>query len=107
MSHKLHDIIYCFAGVIRNSNCTYRSSWQAYECGEDLNYEMLIIESMDPDTETRRLSPVAVLGDGYVDLINGPQDHGWCSGYTCRKRISTFMALVATGEIWPDLQCSR
>lgn len=52
---------------------------------------------MDPDTETRRLSPVAVLGDGYIDLINGPQDHGWCSGYTCRKRLSTFMALVATG----------
>ena len=60
---------------------------------------MLIIESMDDDTETRRLSPVAILGDGYVDLINGPQDHGWCSGYTCRKRLSTFMALVATGKV--------
>jgi len=58
---------------------------------------MLIIESMDTDTETRRLSPVAILGDGYLDLINGPQDHGWCSGYTCRKRLSTFMAVVATG----------
>jgi hypothetical protein len=56
---------------------------------------MLIIESMDPDTETRRLSPVAVMSDnGYIDLINGPQDHGWCNGYTCQKRISTFMALV-------------
>ena len=59
---------------------------------------MLIIESMDDDTETRRLSPLALLGDGYVDLINGPQDHGWCSGYTCRLRLSTFMALVATGK---------
>jgi hypothetical protein len=64
-----------------------------------MNYEMLVIESMDSDTETRRLSPVAILGDGYIDLINGPQDHGWCSGYTCRKRVSTFHALVATGVI--------
>ena len=86
------------SGIIRNGNCTYRSTWQAYECGADLNYEMLIIESMDDDTETRRLSPLALLGDGYVDLINGPQDHGWCSGYTCRLRLSTFMALVATGK---------
>ncbi|WAR05573.1 PKHL1-like protein, partial [Mya arenaria] len=83
-------------GVIRSENCEYQSSWQAYECGDDLEYEMLIIENMDSDTELRRLSPVAVLGDGYIDLINGPQDHGWCSGYTCRKRLSTFMALVAT-----------
>jgi len=32
---------------------------------------MLVIESMDADTETRRLSPVALLGNGYIDLING------------------------------------
>lgn len=44
--------------------------WQSYECF-GLNYRLLSIESMDSDTETRRLSPVAVLGDGYVDLING------------------------------------
>lgn len=60
---------------------------------------MLIIESMDDDTEVRRISPVAILGEGYIDLINGPQDHGWCSGYTCRKRLSTFMSLVATGKL--------
>ena len=29
-----------------------------------------------------------------VDLLNGPQDHGWCSGYTCRKRLSTVSAVV-------------
>lgn len=65
---------------------------------------MLIIESMDNDTEIRRISPVAILGydddgNGYIDLINGPQDHGWCRGYTCRKRLSTFPALVITGNI--------
>ena len=86
-----------FTGIIRSPNCTWVDAWTAYKCYE-YNYEMLIIESMDSDTETRRLSPVAILGEGYLDLINGPQDHGWCSGYTCRKRVSTFMALVATGN---------
>ncbi|XP_061122944.1 PKHD1 like 1, tandem duplicate 1 [Syngnathus typhle] len=81
-------------GVIR-SNCTYMSAWQAYECSA-LNYRMLVIESLDADTETRRLSPVAVLSEGFVDLINGPQDHGWCSGYTCQKRVSLFHGIVAT-----------
>ncbi|XP_041664378.1 fibrocystin-L-like [Cheilinus undulatus] len=83
-------------GIIRE-NCTYMNSWQSYKCFE-LNYRMLVIESLDSDTETRRLSPVAVLGNGYVDLINGPQDHGWCAGYTCQKRLSTFHAIIATGH---------
>lgn len=59
---------------------------------------MLVIESLDADTETRRLSPVAVLGDKFVDLINGPQDHGWCSGYTCQKRVSLFHSIIATNH---------
>ncbi|KAM9340526.1 fibrocystin-L-like [Symphorus nematophorus] len=83
-------------GVIRK-DCTYVRSWQSYKCF-GLNYRMLAIESLDADTETRRLSPVAVLGNGFVDLINGPQDHGWCSGYTCQKRVSLFHSIVATGH---------
>ena len=57
------------SGVIRK-NCTYMNTWLSYKCFE-LNYRMLVIESLDADTETRRLSPVAVLGGGFVDLING------------------------------------
>ena len=53
---------------------------------------------MDSDTETRRVSPVAVLADGYLDLVNGPEDHGWCSGYTCQKRVSLFSILVVLGN---------
>uniref|UniRef100_A0A667XGZ1 PKHD1 like 1, tandem duplicate 2 n=1 Tax=Myripristis murdjan TaxID=586833 RepID=A0A667XGZ1_9TELE len=83
-------------GVIRE-NCTYVFPWQSYRCF-GLNYRMLVIESLDSDTETRRLSPVAVLGQGFVDLINGPQDHGWCSGYTCQKRVSLFHSIVATNQ---------
>ncbi|TKS89105.1 Fibrocystin-L Polycystic kidney and hepatic disease 1-like protein 1 [Collichthys lucidus] len=83
-------------GVIRK-DCTYMSSWQSYKCFQ-LNYTMLVIESLDADTETRRLSPVAILGNKFVDLINGPQDHGWCAGYTCQKRVSLFHSIVATGH---------
>ncbi|KAF4073782.1 hypothetical protein AMELA_G00247290 [Ameiurus melas] len=86
-----------YKGVIRDSTCTFMSNWQAYKCF-GMNYRMLVIESLDSDTETRRLSPVAVLGDGYVDLLNGPQDHGWCAGYTCQKRVSLFHSIVATNK---------
>ncbi|XP_028646735.2 PKHD1 like 1, tandem duplicate 1 [Erpetoichthys calabaricus] len=82
-------------GIIRDPSCTYMPSWQSYKCFT-LDYEMLVIESLDSDTETRRLSPVAVLADGYVDLINGPQDHGWCAGYTCQLRVSLFHSIVST-----------
>ena len=60
---------------------------------------MLMLESMDEDTETRRLSPIAVLSEGYINLINGPQHHRRCFGSTCRKGLSTFPILVATGEM--------
>ncbi|KAM9737277.1 LOW QUALITY PROTEIN: PKHD1 like 1, tandem duplicate 1 [Menidia menidia] len=83
-------------GVIRK-NCTYMDSWQSYRCF-GLDYRMVVVESLDSDTETRRLSPVAVLGGGFVDLINGPQDHGWCAGYTCQKRVSLFHAIMAAGH---------
>ncbi|XP_076438592.1 LOW QUALITY PROTEIN: fibrocystin-L-like [Babylonia areolata] len=83
-----------FKGIYGHENCTWDSTWNAYQCGDSVKYALLTIESMDEDTETRRLSPVAVYSGGYVDLINGPQDHGWCSGYTCRKRLSTFPAIV-------------
>ena len=83
---------------------------------------MLVIESMDADTETRRLSPLALEGGDtgggeYTDLINGPMDHGkkglcfevlsllahcyilgWCTYYTCLKRLSTFFTIVAVGS---------
>jgi hypothetical protein len=91
--------IYSYPGIVRDENlCNYISAWQGYEC-HGLNYAMLVIESMDSDTENRRLSPVAILSDNrYLDLINGPQDHGWCFGYTCQKRISTFLSLVVSNR---------
>ncbi|XP_063862993.1 fibrocystin-L-like [Scylla paramamosain] len=61
----------------------------------------MIIESIDTDTEVRRLSPIALIANpgpsGYVDLLSGPMDRGWCAGYMCQERISTFFSVVATG----------
>ena len=91
------DQVYKYRGIIRNeSSCVLRTDWQAWEC-HGIDHRMLIIESMDNDTEHRRISPVAIISDTnqYVDLINGPQDHGWCFGYTCQTRVSTFMSIVA------------
>ncbi|XP_064634221.1 fibrocystin-L-like [Lineus longissimus] len=90
-------------GIYRDKKCKLLKEWQAYQCKDSLRYAQLVIESMDADTETRRLSPVAIIScngasDQYVDLLNGPMDHGWCSGYTCQKRISTFWAVAPLGK---------
>ncbi|XP_002740339.1 fibrocystin-L-like [Saccoglossus kowalevskii] len=86
-------------GIIRNDECVFHDDWHAYEC-HDLNYIMMVIESMDEDTETRRVSPIGLVADGYMDLINGPMDNGWCLGYTCQERISTFYTIVSSGKIY-------
>ena len=52
-------------GIIRGNRdttqCTWNQGWNAYKCS-DMEHLMVIIESLDADTETRRLSPVAILG---------------------------------------------
>ena len=57
-------------GIIGTStdSCTWNADWLAFECS-DYDYEMLIIESMDGDTELRRISPVAILGEQTIDLV--------------------------------------
>lgn len=94
---------YPHKGIVRGtrdtSQCTFIDAWRMYKC-TDINYKMFVLESLDADTETRRLSPLALASQGYIDLINGPQDHGWCHGYTCQERISTFQTVVATGNAY-------
>ena len=61
-----------------SGNCTWKANWNAYYC-QGLQHRMLVIESMDGDSEVRRLSPVALVGETtwqYTDLLNGPMDHG-------------------------------
>ncbi len=68
------SLLYNYTGIIRDQKkCVYNDNWQAYEC-HGIDHKMLVIESIDNDTETRRLSPVAIISDTkYIDLINGPQ----------------------------------
>ena len=92
------DVLYPNKGIYRgdDGDCQWHSDWNGYLC-TGIDHMMLAIESLDADTEVRRLSPVGVGSSGYIDLINGPQDQGWCGGYTCQERISTFYAIVSTG----------
>ncbi|XP_045124918.1 fibrocystin-L-like [Portunus trituberculatus] len=90
-------------GIARDESCSVASAWQAWKC-TSLSHRMMILESMDTDTEVRRLSPIALIANpglsGYVDLLNGPMDRGWCFGYTCQERISTFYAIVSSQEVY-------
>ncbi|CAF4061170.1 unnamed protein product [Rotaria sp. Silwood2] len=93
--------IYPYRGISRSNSCILHSSWGMYQCNYVSDHRMLIIESMDSDTETRRISPVAIMSNnGYIDLINGPSNHLVCNGYACRRRISTFMAIVKSGQVY-------
>lgn len=90
-------------GIYRgDGQCSWEPVWQAYTC-TGITHRLLIMESMDRDTKIRRLSPIAMLAEpgtsGYIDLVNGPQDHSCCSGYTCAERLSTFFSMVATGDV--------
>ena len=60
-------------------DCKWMTEWNAYHC-EGIQHRMLVIESLDADSETRRVSPIALVGSNntweYTDLLNGPMDHG-------------------------------
>ena len=95
-------LTYPAKGIVRgtafgsSANCAYNARWNAYQCSQ-LDHLMFVLESLDIDTEIRRLSPIGLGANGFIDLINGPEDFGWCGGYTCQERISTFYMIVATG----------
>jgi len=84
-----------------DGDCVWDDEWRLYRC-TNINHRLMIIESMDRDSKIRRLGPIAMLANrgpsGYIDLVNGPQDHSCCSGYICAERLSTFITMVATGQ---------
>ena len=92
--------IYPNQGIVRGrqfgdgSDCDFISTWNMYMCS-NLDHLMLVLESLDDDTEVRRLSPIGLGANGFINLVNGPMDNGWCGGYTCQERISTFYTIVA------------
>ena len=100
------DVIFPEKGVVRHTmggdpRCSFITAWNMYSCS-DIDHLMIVLESLDADTEVRRLSPIGVgtIEPGAInsiDLLNGPMDNGWCGGYTCQERISSFFGLVASG----------
>ena len=96
------DDIYPLKGIIRGrgfgqeNDCSFESTWNMYLCS-NLDHLMLVMESLDEDTEVRRLSPIGIGANGFINLVNGPMDNGWCGGYTCQERVSTFYTIVAAG----------
>ena len=80
------------------SGCSLVDSWNSWKCQSATLYRRLVLESMDPDHEIRRVSPVAFTSDGHTSLLNGQMDHGWCFSYTCLKRLMTFAPTVAIGK---------
>ncbi|KAL3317341.1 Protein yipf2 [Cichlidogyrus casuarinus] len=90
-------------GVIRDPTCILNPDMQCYVCeNSQWKYFHLFLESLDDDALTRRIAPIAIatvnLTSDFVDLINGPSDHGLCDGYVCNKRMSAFRAIVADGQ---------
>lgn len=94
--------LYPYRGISRGPTCNLSTVWGMHQCDFVVNYSMLIIESMDENSENTPLSPVAIMSDnGYIDLLNGPPNHQVCyNGYNCQMRISTFMAIVQSGQTY-------
>ena len=47
-------------GTESGQHCSLMPKWNGYLCDSNIEYHMLQIESMDSDTETRRVSPLSV-----------------------------------------------
>lgn len=121
MTHRLTS-----SNITSTVSCSIVPSWNAWKCHSPLRYRMLVIESMDYDSENRRLVPVGVLsrglydltdpdlrmeglgsggnndtmGGGFLNILAGPKEYGMCYGYACRRRISTFYTLVSAPQYY-------
>jgi len=91
--------VYSHAGVVRTNDCDYRATGPGWFCPDTagLQYYDLIYEMMDEDHLNRRLTPLAVRSNGYLDIINGPGDHSCCIGYACSQRLMTIHSTIACG----------
>ena len=85
--------------LVRNSDhtwlCVQHPEWNGgWKCElkeGGIDHRLMVIESMDWDTEDRRLSPIAVIIDNHVDLINGPQVgslSSYCNHMHCRETVT-------------------
>lgn len=73
-------------GVVRTNGCVHDTTNHFWQCDDSISYMQMLYESMDIDTETRRVAPIAVMADGAVDIVNGVSDTSCCAGYACQLR---------------------
>ena len=87
-------------GVVgtHSAACTLDSANHYYKCDNSVQYTQVLYESMDVDTETRRVAPIAYMADGTVDIINGVSDQSCCAGYACQLRQTTHPMIMACGK---------
>ena len=64
-------------GIVR-PGCVLTEQWNAWKCVTNSSHlhRMMVIESMDGDSEHRSLVPVVLSYGKTSDLMNGGQDHG-------------------------------
>ena len=90
--------------LMENSpDCSFHGVWNGFICPASAGYDQLAFESLDPDSYTRRVSPVNMtqaslngLGKGHQNL-SPFMDRRWDAGYTSLLRMSRFMAMVRSG----------
>ncbi|CBY36829.1 unnamed protein product, partial [Oikopleura dioica] len=87
-------------GISRPDSCEYQTTYNAYICSGS-NRGFLNFESMDFDTEVRRIAPIGIRSSsGFLDLGNGPSDTSCCAGYSCSLRITNNYFVVNCGETY-------
>ena len=80
-----------------SASCTHNTDNHYHKC-DSLDYGQVMYESMDIDTETRRVAPIAYMADGTVDIVNGVLDTSCCAGYACQLRQTTHPLIMQCGK---------
>jgi hypothetical protein len=96
----LPDVVAPNKGVFRDSDCITDNVNHFHKCGDNQKYMQIMYESMDVDTETRRVAPIAYINnpgeaDSHVDIVNGVLDTSCCAGYSCQLRQTTHPMIMA------------
>jgi len=85
------------------SKCSYKKSWNGYECTSD-TLSILLFENNDWDSIDRNLIPIYITQEGTEinNKLNSFMDHIWDGFYTGQQRVSRYPALVdaARGTIY-------
>lgn len=70
--------------------------------GEFADPQLLVLESRDDDAEDRNFGPLALVDNsiGKRDLLLETADHGWCFGYACLERLSSYWGVVSAGQAY-------